>query len=164
MAKKFRQRTWYVGLFKKEADAAFLHRRLPAESIFFDKESLAYSYSMNERLKPLRDENGTHIVNDKGYAQLPDLGKLTVIGIKGSAMDWNNVEKAPAYLLRDMGISGDSVKTLSVMALNKQTLKTVLEESDEMFNRFAESPLAKAGGVIPIDIPEAEVSELATEL
>lgn len=164
MAKKFRQRVWYVGLFKKEADAAFLHRRLPEKMIFFDKENLAYGFSMNERLKPMHDEAGDVIIDKQGYGQLPELGKLTVIGIKGSALNWDEVEKAPTHWLRERGMSGDSILSQSIIPLNKQTIKIVFEESDEMFNRFANSPLAKAGGVMPIAIPETEDSEPTTEL
>lgn len=145
--KKHRNRVWYTGLYKEDAKKVSDSRIIPEGAIFFDKEKLAYSFAMQKRLEPVRDAEGNLIVDDKGYAQLPDLGRLTVIGIKGEQMDWRRIEKAPKGALREIGIQGDSIKALYPVQLNKLTLSTVLEETTEMYENFAKSPLAKAGGV-----------------
>lgn len=141
MAKKHRERVWYTALFQKDADIAFLNRQLKEGTVFFDKEPVAYSYAVNQRLTPLRDENNEIIVNEEGYAQLPDLGKITVIGIKGHILNWKKVEKAPKDALRNIGINADSICVNHPISLNKQTLSVVLEESDEAYERFEKSPM-----------------------
>lgn len=171
MAKKHRLRTWYAAFFKKEADQIFLNRLLPDHLVMFDSEDMAYTYKMNQRLMPLKDENGEAIVDENGYAQLPDHGKITVVGIKGSKMDWKQIEKAPKEALRQMDIQADAINVHYRIATNKQNLKVVLEETDDIYNRFANSPMAKAGGVTPIPVDETidqeeaiRVQEKAVEL
>lgn len=147
MAKKHRQRTWYVGLFKEAAERAFRNRKLPEGTVFFDKDNLAYGYAANARLVPMRDENNELVVDEKGYAQLPKLGKLTIIAIKGSNINWSAIEKAPKELLKEAGINGDSIRLDYSIPLNKQTIQYVFEETDEMYERFANSALGRAGGM-----------------
>lgn len=164
MAKKHRQRTWYIALFQEESDKAFLHRRLPNNAVLFDSENIAYSYALNRRLTPIRDENDKLILDEKGYAQLPNLGKLTVVGVKGKALDWKQVEKAPKDALRQMGFSADAIGVKYNVPLNKVTLESVMEETDEMYNKFANSALAKAGGVKPLGDITTEILQSQAEL
>lgn len=147
MAKKHRNRIWYTGLFRDDAQVASDTRKLPEGTIFFDRENLAYGYAVNGRLKPTRDEQGELIVNEEGYAQLPDLGKLTIIAVKGEKLDWKQIEKAPKGTLAEMGVHGDTIRSHYVMPLNKHTIHTVFEETDEMYDKFANSAMARAGGV-----------------
>lgn len=145
MAKKHRHRTWFVALLQEQTDLAFLNRRLPEGTVMFDREALAYGYGQNQRLLPQRDENGNYILDDEGRAQLPTPQRMTVIGIKGKAIDWNRVNKAPKGTLQAQGITGDFIQSDYVIPLNKITIESVLEESDEAFEKFKASPLVKAG-------------------
>jgi hypothetical protein len=120
---------------------------------------VAYGYGCADRLEIKRDDNGNPVTNDSGYAQLQNEGKLTLVGIKGSELDWKKV----IVLDKPAGMKGEAITSSVAIPVNKQTLKMILEETDQMYNRFANSPLAKAGGVKPID-SEPPTSDVSTAI
>ncbi len=168
MAKKIKKREWYAATFERNDVGVSTKdvsktRSLVAKTILFDTPDQAYAHRSSARLQPMKDEEGKHILNKDGIAQLPDYGKITVWGIKGKAIDWKRVSVGRK---KDFDqLNSDVIQLNYELPLNKQTIHTVLEESDDMYNKFANSPLGKAGGLKPIPIKEAEEvsNETSTE-
>jgi hypothetical protein len=152
MAKKLRHHTWWFPVFTKEVETIRKNKAIGSiESgelpILFNEKMVAYGYAVGRRMDVKRDDNGDVITNDKGYGQLQDHGKITLIGIKGDQIDW----KRASVIDKPSNVKGIAIAASYNVPVNKQTLKTVFEESDEMYNRYATTPLAKAGGLEAIE-------------
>lgn len=167
--KKMRNRTWYAATFENNevgvsTEDVMSTKKLVERTILFDHPDAAYAHRMADRMKPLRDENNELVLNDEGIAQLPNYGRVTVFGIKGKAVNWKNVVKVKR---KDIGekATADIIQLGEDLLLNKQTIATILEESDEMYNRYSGSPLAKAGGVTTNQsTPEEAMAQLEREM
>lgn len=168
MAKKRRHRTWWFPVFTKEIGEIQKHNELPlfndgGSALLFDQKMVAYGFAVGKRLDVQRNEEGVVVTNDKGYAQLEDHGKITLIGIKGSTIDWKQVSVVDD---KPESVKGEAIVVGYNIPVNKQTLDKVFEETDEMYNRYAGTPLAKAGGIEKIDEPSIDATktlQLTTE-
>lgn len=163
MAKKHSKRIWYIGLTKDEADLAFLNRRLPIGVRLFDQFSLAFGLASFKRLKPVRDKAGQLVLDEHGYAKLPEPGRITVIGVKGKSLDWKQIEKGEKLPSQTIGIKGDYIEVDYQVALNKQTLDVVLEETDESYESYITSPLVQAGQHMMKQTASKVVQELKSD-
>ena len=148
MAKKRRHRTWWFPAFESETKEIAKTQVIgdvdnDVYPLLFDSESLAYNYALGKRLDVKRDEDGNVITNEQGYAQLNDLGRVTVFGFKGKQLDWKRTQA----LERPASAKGDAIVVGYNIPLNKQTLDRVFEETEEMYENFKRSPLAQAGGL-----------------
>lgn len=144
--KKPRHRIWWYPVFEAE-EKQLRKTRLLTEfngewPILFDSDVQAYSLACAHRLEPKRDENGNIITNENGYAQLDNHGRITMIGIRGSAINWKKVEH-----LKIEGLKGHAIRLIYPLPLNPQTYKKILQETDEMYNKAISTPLARAGGI-----------------
>lgn len=159
MAKKRRKRIWYFPFFASNKKKIELQKRVGDTAngqppMLFDDPNTAYGFLAARRFDMQKDENGETIVNEDGYGQLKDEGKVHLIAFKGEEINWKNTDVLKEF-------SDDKTEGIIVfedLQVNKQTVKGVFEESDEMYNQFARSPLAQAGGVKPI-----ENSDVSTE-
>lgn len=147
MAQKPRHRTWWYPVFEKENKEIQRRGYIGDEAadefpILFDNQEDAYMMAMGNRLMPKR-VNGEVVLNDEGYAQLEDHGKITLIGVKGQVLDWKKVQK----LVPPAGMKGSIIAVPYELSLHKQNLKQVLQETDEMYQRHINSPLGRAGGL-----------------
>lgn len=149
MAKKLRKRIWWLPFFESEKKKIELRKKVDANAILFDDPNAAFGYMAAKRLDVQRDEDGNIIMGKDGYAKLKNRGKIHLIAFEGKNLNWKEIG------LND-GITNDSKHNAIIyheeLPINLQTVKKVFEESDQMFNMFANTPLAKAGGVKPIAI------------
>lgn len=158
--KKRRHRTWWFPVFSKEVIELQARQQIgdvekDVYPVLFDDKMTAYGYAVGRRLDVKRDKDGNVILNKDGHAQLKQPGKITLIGIKGKAIDWKKVE-----ILKEKpeSVKGEAFAADYNIPINKQTLAQVFEESDEMYNQYAGTPLAQAGGIkkIESDTPTTE--------
>lgn len=153
MAKKLRKRTWWFPFFESEKKKIELRKIIGDTDagempILFDDPNVAYGFMAAKRLEVYRDENDEVVLNNDGYAKLKNEGKIHVIAFDGKHLNWKNIEVMPGITIEDKHTAIVSFENIGV---NQQTVKKVFEESDELFNRFANTPLAQAGGVKPIE-------------
>jgi len=154
--KKPRHRIWWYPVFEAEEKELREKRLLTQEDgewpILYDREDQAYALAYAHRLEPKRNEDGSIITNEEGYAQLINHGRITLIGIRGSAIDWKKVKHIKAE-----GLKGHAVMVQHPIHLNSQTYKKILQESDKAYHQAISTPLARAGGIEPP--PQAEASD-----
>lgn len=153
--KKPRHRIWWYPVF--EAEEQELRRTMLLTEtdgewpILYDREDQAYALAYAHRLEPKRNEDGSIITNDQGYAQLTNHGRITLIGIRGSVIDWKKVKHIKAE-----GLKGHAIVVQHPIPLNPQTYKKVLQESEQAYVKAISSPLARAGGIEP---PPKQIEE-----
>lgn len=150
MAKKRRHRIWWFALFPDQYKKLTEERVLPVPMVLFDKSEMAYSMGYADRFEPLMDADGNRVVVSD-YVQLKDNGKITVVGIHGSVINWKKnvtVERAPHGNM-------ESIYLEQPIKLDAKAVYRILEETDEMYANHLQSPLARAGGLtVPEDVQQ----------
>lgn len=149
MAKKLRKRLWWYAFFESEKKKIELRKKIEDTPILFDDPNVAYGYMSAKRLDVQRDENDKIIMHKDGYAKLKNEGKIHLIAFEGKNLNWKELEVIDGVTIED---KHNAIVSHVDIPVNQQTVKKVFEESDAMFNMFANTPLAKAGGVKPIAI------------
>jgi hypothetical protein len=163
MAKKRKKRIWWFPVFSEEAKRLRRLNKITVDDdnlpVLFDDMEVAYGFAVGKRLDVKRDDNGNVVTNEKGYGQLHDHGRITLIGIKGSAINWKNV----STIEKPFDLKGEAIAVGDDIGLNRQTLDRIFEEPEELFERFALSPLAQAGGIEYDKEDTGSVSEESSE-
>lgn len=151
MAKKARHRVWWYPVFEAEKKTLENNGSIGPKNedqdecpILFDNYSDAYALAASTRM-PIKMENGERVVNDQGYAQLENLGRITLIGFRGKRMDWKQIKKLPPA----DGMKGEAIALVYQQSAKSYYVEQVLEETDEMYLNQINSPLARAGGIVP---------------
>jgi hypothetical protein len=146
MAKKLRKRIWYLHLYDKEYNQALRTGMLEGTEqhpiLLFDTKEMAYAYAHAGRFEVKR-ENGEVLLNEEGYAQLENKGRIRLIGLKPEYLSWKEMKQIP----HQPGLKGTAMAVFYSLQLNRQTIREVVQETEEMYHQAINNPLAWAGGV-----------------
>ncbi|WP_422661820.1 hypothetical protein ACK8P5_26045 (plasmid) [Paenibacillus sp. EC2-1] len=166
--KKKRHRTWWYPAFQKELDKIRISGKIQKTTTItndggtatisapalYDRKDEAYAVATSKRFEAMRDVDGKVITNDEGYARLEDLGRITLIGIRGKAINWKTVSEVPPL----DGMKGERIVVMDELSTHSTNIDKVFEETDEMYARYANSPIARAGGIAPVEVKELGTS------
>lgn len=150
MAKKKRTRVWWYPVFDEEYNELLKTKTIGQSEkkgypVFFDTQNAAYAFALSKRLETKRNEAGDPIIDEAtGYAKLHNHGYIYLIGIKGNAFNWKQVDT----LTLPPGIKGDAIVSYENIVTTKLTTHKVIKETEDAYKRHVASPLAQAGGVV----------------
>ncbi len=132
--KKRSKRQWFIPVYEEGLELVKQHKHFPMRAIAFDNFDNAYSYAASTRLTPVRDDNGDLVLDENGYAIIPELGKISVIEIDGKKIDWKKTEVVSVYLhLMGMPEQNDAVELLYTHGFNKHAIRSIREEPDNLY-------------------------------
>lgn len=134
--KKRRLRSWFVPVFETGITELTKDKKFPLGLLAFDNFDDAYAYGASARLSPLVDEQGEVILNDKGMATLPELGKLNIVEISGKDINWKKVEKvSSSFHLRGLKEQRDVIEFQYQYPFLNNSIVSIKEETDDYYNR-----------------------------
>lgn len=145
MAKKRRHRVWWMAVHEEAYNKLRKTEIIPDGSILFDKQNHAFSHGYANRFEIIRNEDNSVVTKDD-YAQLNNKGRIHLVGVTGDIIDWKDrqlvIEK-----LEDGNV--EAIYIHKDLAMPIRFVDQVLQESDENYLKHLQSPIARAGGIVP---------------
>lgn len=134
--KKRRLRSWFVPVFEDGITEVTKNKSFPLYLLAFDNFDDAYAYGASVRLSPMTNEQGEVILNDKGHAVLPGLGKINIVEISGKDIDWKRVKVvSPTFHLRGLKEQRDVIEFQYLYPFVNNSIVSIKEESEEYYQR-----------------------------
>lgn len=134
--KKRRLREWFIPMFEEGVETITQDGQFPVGAIAFDNFDDAYAYAAHIRLSPMRDDNDELIVDDKGVAVLPKLGKINIIELSGKKIDWKRVHKISAsFHLRGLKETRDVIEFGYAYPFARNSFSSIKEETEELYQK-----------------------------
>ncbi len=157
MAKKKRHRIWWYPMFEMEAAAVKASRILKDEGdgwpLLFDSREQAYAMAAAHRFEVQKDKDGAHVLVD-GRAQLINHGRITILGIKGAAIDW---KKALAVPLKQPA-KGEAISIRNPIQVHEWNYDAIFSEPEDVYKMIVNSNMAKAGGVSDAAVAQGSIA------
>lgn len=134
--KKRRLRSWFVPVFEEGIKELTKQKKFPLQLIAFDNFDDAYAYGAHIRLSPLVNEEGETILDEKGYAKLPQLGKINIVELSGKDIDWKKIRVvSPVFRLRGLKEQRDVIEFDYQYPFVNNSIVSIKEENDEYYKK-----------------------------